>query len=134
MVTKKRQDFAASIVLITLDTLRQDRLGCYGYFRDTSPTLDAFADEAVLFEQAFSPTATTLPSHVSLFTATNPSRHSVLGNVGTFRRRADVEGSLRTLPQMLKEAGYLTAGFVSARPVAEYSGIAAGIDGAGGEG
>ena len=56
-----------NIVVITLDTLRADRLGHYGYFRETSPSLDEFATESLVFERCLAPMATTLPTHISLF-------------------------------------------------------------------
>jgi arylsulfatase A-like enzyme len=57
-----------SIVLVTIDTLRRDSLGCYGYPRPTSPRVDALAKESVLFENALAPMATTFPSHLSMLT------------------------------------------------------------------
>ena len=114
----------ASIVLVTIDTLRADHLGCYGYFRDTSPRLDAFAREAILFENAIAPMATTLPSHVSLMTATYPLRHGVQNNHQTI----SPEAPLRSLPAILGDLGYETAAFVSAIPVKRHTGIAAGFD------
>ncbi len=57
-----------NLVVITVDTLRADRLGCYGYRRIKTPQMDALAGEGVLFEQAFTPVPTTLPSHTSMFT------------------------------------------------------------------
>ncbi|MFT5479043.1 MAG: hypothetical protein ACI8Y8_004416, partial [Planctomycetota bacterium] len=48
-----------NIVIVTIDTLRADHLGCYGYFRDTSPRIDELADESILFERCISPMATT---------------------------------------------------------------------------
>jgi arylsulfatase A-like enzyme len=117
-----------SVVLITIDTLRVDRLGCYGYFRDTSPTLDAFSEEAVLFEHAFTPMATTLPAHVSLLTGTNPSRHGVVANVQHFGRRIEQANGAETLATMLHRAGYQTAAFVSARPIGSHTGIEADFD------
>ena len=70
-----------NVVLITVDTLRADHLGCYGYFRPTSPRIDALASESVLFENCTVPMATTLPSHVSILTGTWPIEHGVLANV-----------------------------------------------------
>ena len=61
-----------SIVVITIDTLRADHLGCYGYYRETSPFIDRLAHEAVLFENVVTPIATTLPAHVSLWTSLHP--------------------------------------------------------------
>jgi arylsulfatase A-like enzyme len=58
-----------AVFLISIDTLRQDHLGCYGYARDTSPNLDRFAEEdAVVFTSAYAQAPYTLPSHMSMFT------------------------------------------------------------------
>ncbi|MCA9980938.1 MAG: sulfatase, partial [Anaerolineales bacterium] len=65
------------IIFIVLDTHRADRLGCYGYQRPTSPNLDQFAAQAVLFEQAISPAQWTIPSHASFFTGLYPTAHQV---------------------------------------------------------
>ena len=74
-----------SIVLITIDTLRADHLHTYGYFRETSPNIDAFAEDALVFENAIAPMATTLPTHVSIMTSANPARHGVLSNLRFFK-------------------------------------------------
>jgi arylsulfatase A-like enzyme len=66
-----------SLILISVDTLRADHLGCYGHERPTSPSLDALAAEGVLFEDVTAPSPWTLPSHASLFTGRYPSRHGV---------------------------------------------------------
>ncbi len=95
------------IVLVTLDTLRVDHLGTFGYWRTTSPFIDWLATEGVLFENAYSPMATTVPAHASMFTGLYPLQHGVLKNgqvLGT---------SVLTLGEVLSEAGYQTAGFVS---------------------
>lgn len=112
------------IVLLTIDTLRRDHLGLYGHFQQTSPTLDAFAREAVVFERAWSTSATTLPSHVSMLTSTYPHQH------GAFRNNTAFESSdgLRSVAELLRDAGYETAGFVSAAPLKRWSGIDAGFD------
>jgi uncharacterized sulfatase len=62
-------------LLIVLDTLRADRLSCYGYSRETSPHLDAFAEDAVLFQRPVSPAQWTIPAHASIFTGEYPSTH-----------------------------------------------------------
>jgi Sulfatase len=67
-----------NILILTLDTTRADHLGAYGYFRDTSPAIDALARESIVFERAIAPMATTLPTHVSVFTATAPIEHGRL--------------------------------------------------------
>jgi arylsulfatase A-like enzyme len=118
---------SASIVLVTVDTLRADRLGCYGYYRKTTPGLDRFASESVVFENAVTPMATTLPAHVSLMTGTLPGRHGVFHNLTSRAPTLQEAGELRTLAQMLARKGYLTAAFVSATPVKDHTGLDAGF-------
>ncbi|HOO78724.1 MAG TPA: sulfatase-like hydrolase/transferase, partial [bacterium] len=67
----------APVVLVSVDTLRADHLGCYGYERPTSPALDRFAAESVLFADAVAPAPTTAPSHMSIFTSLYPPVHGV---------------------------------------------------------
>ena len=67
-----------SILLISIDTLRADHLGLYGYARDTSPFLDRFARGALVFEHAFTPKAWTLPAHMTMLTGLYPEQHGVL--------------------------------------------------------
>src|SRR6476620_11469253 len=66
-----------SVVLISLDTLRADHLGCYGYGRNTSPNLDRFAQASSRFTQCRAQATWTLPSHMSLFTSMLPSDNGV---------------------------------------------------------
>jgi arylsulfatase A-like enzyme len=96
---------APNVLLIVLDTLRADRLGSYGYARPTTPFLDRFAREGVLFEKAFANAPWTLPSHVSLFTGYLPSQH------GATSGRYD--GRFPTLAQEFAKDGYATAGIVA---------------------
>ena len=65
-------------ILISIDTLRADHLGCYGYARPTSPHLDRFAAAGALFEHAVAESSWTMPSHASLLTGLLPSRHGML--------------------------------------------------------
>lgn len=108
-----------NVVLITLDTLRADRLSLYGYGVQTSPNLDAFAREGVLFENAIAPASWTLPSHASMFTGLFPHRHGahfVDDPVGEAEERFSARGlteSHVTLAEILSAEGYETAGFVS---------------------
>ena len=96
------------IVLISIDTLRADHLGCYGYERDTSPALDAFAAGAVLFEHAISQAPVTAPSHMSLFTGLTPSVHRVY-NLGNKEPTVLADG-IPTLVELLAEHGYHAMG------------------------
>lgn len=119
---------APSVVIVTIDTMRADRFGCYGYFRDTTPHLDAFSRESIVFERCFAPMATTLPSHLSLMTGLYPVEHGVLANVGDGGRPFSPSPKLRTFAEAAGDRGWRTAAFVSATPLKRYSGIAAGFD------
>jgi len=95
-----------NVVIITIDSLRPDRLGCYGYKRPTSPNLDTFAGQSVLFRNAFSTSSFTPPAHASLFTSKYVGDHGVL----TWNKLGDEQV---TLAEVLKECGYRTAASVS---------------------
>jgi arylsulfatase len=115
-------------VLIVIDTLRADHLGCYGYFRDTSPNLDAFSEQSIFFEQAYAPMATTLPSHTSLFTGLYAVEHGVQANVADDGRAFRSRPGLRPIAEVLQAAGYATAAFVSAAPLKRVCGLDVGFD------
>ncbi len=65
----------ANVILISIDTLRPDHLGCYGYEYATSPAIDAFCADAIVFDQAIAHAPSTLPSHASIFTSLLPHHH-----------------------------------------------------------
>jgi arylsulfatase A-like enzyme len=102
-----RADDRPNVILLIVDTLRADRLGCYGYERDTSPNIDRIAGKGVLFEQVYVPWASSLPSHTSIFTGLYPSMH------GTFPNGNSLDPSMLTLPRILKEYGYTNYAFVT---------------------
>jgi arylsulfatase len=116
------------VLFVTLDTTRADHLGAYGYPRDTSPVFDALARESIFFERAIAPMATTLPTHVSLFTATHPLEHGVLANSTQGGRRFVPSQTLRSFAGVARDAGYDTAAFVSATPLKRGSGVETGFD------
>jgi arylsulfatase A-like enzyme len=93
------------ILLIVLDTLRADRLSCYGYPRETSPHLDAFAESGVLFERAISPAQWTIPSHASFFTGEYPTTH-MMTQIYDKSSQDQV-----FLADILRREGYATIGF-----------------------
>lgn len=93
------------ILLIVLDTLRADRLSSYGYKRNTSPNLDAFAEEGVSFKRAISPAQWTVPAHASLFTGEYPTTHMT---TQIYDRHPE---SQKTLAELLRDHGYATVGF-----------------------
>jgi len=95
------------VIIYMIDTLRADRLSAYGYDRNTSPQLDAFAREAVLFRRAYAQSSWTKPSIASLFTGLFPSRHGAVGKEHRIRASAPM------LSELLERHGYTTAAFVS---------------------
>jgi len=98
-----------NLVLITIDTLRADRLACYGYAKIETPRLDALAARGVLFENAVAQTPLTPPSHASIFTGQNPNVHGVR-NTGGFV----LQSSALTLAEILQQQGWDTAAFIGA--------------------
>ena len=115
-------------MLITVDTLRRDHLSTYGHFRDTSPNLDALAAEGVLFERALATMATTLPSHLSMFTGLYPHQHGVEENLMIVRGAFQAAEGRMPVAMLLKEAGYDTGAFISAPVVGRASGLHQGFD------
>ena len=111
------------IILITIDTLRADRLGSYGSTRGLTPSLDAFAREAGRFTAAISQVPLTLPSHATILTGLHPAHHGVRTNDG-FRLSSDAP----TLAVALKSAGYATGAFVGGYPLRRSSGLSRGFD------
>jgi len=99
----------ANILLVTLDTTRADRLGCYGYADAETPVLDGLARDGVLFERCITPTAFTLPSHASIMTGKYPASHGVRINGDL----ALADGQT-TLAERLSKEGYRTGAFIGA--------------------
>ncbi len=95
---------APDLVLISIDSLRPDHLGSYGYAAPTSPVLDALAAEGIRFSQAVSTTSWTLPAHAALFTGLYDTAHGVVA------RNLALAESHRTLAEELRDAGYRTLG------------------------
>ena len=112
-----------NLLLITLDTTRADHLGCYGYDRATSASLDRLAAEGVRFEHSFSHVPITLPAHTSILSGTLPIAHGVRDN-----GRFVVPGELETLPERLSALGYATAAFVSGFVLDSRFGLDQGFD------
>ncbi len=95
------------VVLVSIDTLRADHLGVYGYERFTSPQLDALAAEGAVFEDASAPAPWTLPSHASMLTGLYPARHGVVSMA------TELPENLPTLAAALSRAGFTTAAVVN---------------------
>jgi arylsulfatase len=99
-----RSDGPWNVVLVLVDTLRTDRMSLYGYHRETTPTLDRFAREAVVFDRAAAQSGCTFPSVNSIFTSRYPSRF-----LGQPERRMGIPEGIPTLPEILAHEGYATA-------------------------
>ena len=112
-----------NVLLITIDTLRADRLGCYGYEKARTPNIDRLAVDGVRFEKAYTPVPITLPAHAVMFTGAYPMRigmHDFSGN----RLGADQP----VLAAMLREQGYATAGIVGSAVLDSRFGFDRGFD------
>jgi arylsulfatase A-like enzyme len=116
-------DVTERVVLVTVDTLRADRLGCYGAERARTPIMDTLAASGVRFETAISPAPLTLPAHASLMTALDPPRHGVRHN--SIHRLPE---ALPTLAESMRAAGFRTAAFVGAVVLDRRFGLARGFD------
>lgn len=111
------------VVLVTIDTLRIDHVGCYGARGPRTPSLDALAAAGTRFETVVSPAPLTLPAHTTLFTGLEPPRHGVRGNA-----RSSLDAALPTLAERFQQAGFATAAFVGAAVLARSQGLARGFD------
>jgi len=111
-----------NVLLISLDTLRADHLGCYGYERDTSPSLDRLAAGGVRFADATTPSPWTLPAHASLLTGLGPSRHGALLPDRRLMPR------IPTVVERFQSAGYRTKGLVTSFYLAPRSGLSLHLD------
>lgn len=112
----------SNIILISIDTLRWDRLGCYGFERDISPNIDLLAQDGVRFQHCYAQSNWTLPSHVSLLTSLNSYRHQVyMGN-------ERMSPSLITLADVLRVHDYFCCGITGGGYVGEQFGFSKGFD------
>lgn len=112
-----------NVVLITMDTTRADRLGCYGSDRVETPNIDAIASRGTVFSRAFATAPITGPSHASILSGTYPPYHQVRDNSVT-----SVPTEIPWLAEILKGRGYRTAGFIAAYPVKGVFGFSRGFD------
>jgi len=111
------------VLLITLDTTRADKLGCYGSREGLTPSLDGFAKRSTLFERCESSVPQTMPSHVTLFSGLQPYSHGVRKNLEVL-----VPATIPFLPEEMSKAGYGTAAFVSAYVLTGHYGMSRGFD------
>jgi arylsulfatase A-like enzyme len=120
----ERSTGAPNIVLISIDTLRADHLGCYGSVSPTSPAIDRIARAGILFRNATAASSWTLPSHASLLTGLEPSRHGAVH----FGFTTPIPQTVRTLAEQLWTAGFATAAFTDGFFVSASLGFDQGFD------
>lgn len=112
-----------NVLLITVDTLRADRLGCYGSTAVRTPAIDALAARGTLFTRAFAHTPSTLPSHANILLGLTPNAHGVHDNSNFI-----VRDDFLTMAEWLKAQGYATGAFVGAFPLDSRFGLVQGFD------
>ena len=112
-----------NVLLISIDTLRADHLGCYGYAAAQTSTIDGLAAHGLRFDHAATTTPLTLPAHTSLMTGTLPAWHGVRDNGGFY-----VSADQTTIAEVLRARGYRTGGFVGAFVLDSRWGINQGFD------
>ena len=122
---RKRVPDAAGrpIILVTVDTLRADRLGAYGSSKGLTPALDRFAQNALRFTSAVTQVPLTLPAHASMLTGLHPAGHGIRTNDG-FRLGSGVT----TLAEALRGGGYATGAFIGGAPLQASFGLDRGFD------
>src|SRR6266496_6522838 len=112
-----------NVILITIDTVRADHLGCYGYSKIQTPTLDGLARDGIVFEHAISQVPLTWPSHTAILTGTYPFQNGVQDFTGQ-----PLDPKFRTVAQAFKNNGYLTGAIVSAFVLDRSWGLVRGFD------
>lgn len=112
-----------NVLLISIDTLRADHLGCFGYDKPTSPTLDALCAESVAFTQTISQAPSTLHSHASILTSEIPHHHRA-----SWAARTPLADGAVTLAEVLSDAGYDTAAFTGGGQMDRLFGLNQGFD------
>jgi arylsulfatase A-like enzyme/Flp pilus assembly protein TadD len=118
-----RKDQRQNVLLVTIDTLRVDRLSCYTSEHLQTPNMDKFAQRGVLFSRAFAHTTTTLPSHTNIVCGTTPLYHGVHDNYGFA-----LSEEFLTLAELLKTYGYSTGAFIGGFPLDSRFGLSQGFD------
>jgi len=118
-----RRDDRPNIILISIDTLRADHLGCYGYFKNTTPNIDKFSNDSVLFSTCLAQSSSTLSSHASMLTSLIPSHHGA-----SFAKKMPIPEKIVTLPEILKKNGYKTISFNDGGQLAPSFGFGQGFD------
>lgn len=123
LIEKENPQPKLNVILISMDTLRADHLGCYGYSRDTSPHLDALSKESVLFKQVVAQAPYTVSSHMSMLTSLYPSFHKV-----NLIRESTMNPKIETLAERLYNNGYRTWAIVGGGQMSSDYGLSEGFE------
>jgi arylsulfatase len=110
-----------NVLFITIDTLRADHLGCYDYPRNTSPSIDAFAKQSVVFEKCIAQSTSTMPSHASIFTSLHPPTHGVVTNVSRLSE------NVPSLITVFENNDYMTGAIISSFVLESDQGLTQGF-------
>ena len=121
--TSATSNSAPNVVVITIDTLRADHLGCYGYKQIRTPNIDGLAADGARFERAYTAVPVTLPSHTVMFTGTYP----MLSGMHDFAANK-LNSTQPTLASVLKEHGYATAAVIGSAVLDSRFGLNRGFD------
>jgi arylsulfatase A-like enzyme len=118
------------VLLIVMDTVRVDHVSCYGYQKQTTPHIDRFAQDALLYKNAYATAPWTLPSIASILTGTYPGHHGAhrVTTSHSYYPANKLRDAYPTLPEILKESGYTTAGVVSCEWLTASFGLNRGFD------
>lgn len=121
-VLYRKERSLRNIILISIDTLRADHLGCYGYNRDTSPNIDSLASDSALFLNTYASSPWTLPSHVSLLTSLHGVHHQV------YYEREKMDPAVLTLADILRQNHLFCSSFTGGGFVSSVYGFSKGFD------
>ena len=112
-----------NVLLISVDTLRADRLSCYGYSGNSTPNIDRWAEEGVRFANAYTEYPLTLPAHATLLTGAYPPYHGIRENVGF-----TLDEDHLTLAEVFQQNGYATGAFIASYVLSSEFGISQGFE------
>ncbi|MFH0860552.1 MAG: sulfatase [Candidatus Altiarchaeota archaeon] len=117
--------YGMNVIIVSIDALRADHLGCYGYERNTSSIIDSLAADGILFENAFTQSVASAPSHMTMLTSFYPSVHRIcnLEQQSNPDCSFQLDESIRTLPEILNGEGYRTVAFTGGGQVIEDIGL-----------
>ena len=121
-VLYRKEKNSLKIILISVDTLRADHLGCYGYYRDTSPNVDSLASDSALFLNTYASSPWTLPSHVSLLTSLYGIHHQV------YYDKEKMDPTMLTLADLLRKNHFFCSAFTGGGFVSASYGFSKGFD------